>query len=92
METVQSERPFPLEVSVTNEELDQEILLCVRRLKPQAKEKVLRYVRRHLRQQNEAALKELRDLFAASGCDLSAEVIDEARREAWGNFGNRDVM
>ena len=36
-------------------------------------------------------LKSLRGLWKDLGFDLSAEEIDQARREAWGNFPREDI-
>jgi siroheme synthase (precorrin-2 oxidase/ferrochelatase) len=72
--------------------LEQAILDVVRALPPDKQEEVLNHAQ-HLREQIMQARRPRRvgrGLWANLNIDLSAEEIDEARREMWKNFPRDD--
>lgn len=72
--------------------LEQSILNAVRALPPQKQAEVLK-VAESLKHGAEPKRprKSGRGLWADLGVSLSAEDIDEARKEMWGNFPRNDV-
>jgi hypothetical protein len=80
-------------MSVTTVTVDA-VLNMLRQLPPRERLKVivqaLPEVERDLSEQRRP-LKSLRGLWKGLGFDISAEEIDEARREAWANFPREDI-
>lgn len=72
--------------------LEQSILNAVRALPPEKQAEVLK-IAESLKQDTGAKRprKSGRGLWADLGISLSAEDIDEARKEMWGNFPRSDV-
>jgi len=73
--------------------LEQAILDAVRELPPDKQQELLEHAE-HLRlqeKQSRTPRKSGRGLWADLNIDLSAEDIDEARREAWKNFPRDDI-
>jgi len=61
-------------------------------LSPEAQREVLDFVDfLHTRVVHSGPRKSLAGIWAALGIDLSADEIDEARREAWTEFPRRDI-
>lgn len=71
--------------------LEQSLIEAVRSLPPEKQQELLQHANR-LRQQTEPKkpLKSIRGLWADLGISLSAEEIDDARREMWRNFPRDD--
>jgi hypothetical protein len=72
--------------------LEQEILEALRELPPEKQQEVLAHAR-HLHSgegQPRTPRKSGRGLWADLNIDLSAEEIDETRREMWENFPRED--
>jgi hypothetical protein len=71
--------------------LEQSLIEAVRSLPPEKQQELLQHANQ-LRQQMEPKkpLKSIRGLWADLGISLSAEEIDEARREMWKNFPRDD--
>jgi hypothetical protein len=71
--------------------LEQSLIEAVRTLPPEQQQELLKHANQ-LREQTETKkpLKSIRGLWADLGISLSAEEIDEARREMWKNFPRDD--
>ena len=69
--------------------LEQAILDAVRALPAEKQQEVLDHVK-HLRHDTKQPRKSGRGLWADLNIDLSAEEIDEARREMWKDFPGDD--
>ena len=73
-------------------ELDKQILDRLMRLPPDRQREVLDFVEFLERKTAPTSGRPpLRGIFADLGVSLSAEEIDEARREAWSGFPREDV-
>jgi hypothetical protein len=73
-------------------ELDKQFLDRLKRLPPDRQREVLDFVEFLERKTAPAAGRTpLRGIFADLGVSLSAEEIDEDRREAWSGFPREDV-
>lgn len=66
--------------------IDSSILENLRRLSPEERKKVAEYVESLAAAKPRGPRKNPMGMFAHHGIDIPAEVIDEARREAWANF------
>ncbi|HEX4808177.1 MAG TPA: hypothetical protein VH325_04570 [Bryobacteraceae bacterium] len=72
--------------------IEQSILEVVRALPPEKQQEVLEHAER-LRQETKPTIpsKSIKALWADLGISLSAEEIDDARREMWKNFPRDDI-
>ena len=72
--------------------LEQSLIEVVRSLPPEKQQALLQHAHQLREQADEPKkpLKSIRGLWADLGISLSAEEIDEARREMWGNFPRDD--
>jgi hypothetical protein len=72
--------------------IEQAVLDGLKRLSPTRQQEVLDFI--EFLQKKEAPgqpRKSVRGLLAHTGGSVSAEDIDEARREMWGNFPREDI-
>jgi hypothetical protein len=77
---------------MTTEQIEQTVLEKFRMLPPDRQQEVLDFVE-FLEQKNGAKppRRSLKGLWADLGIHITAEEIDEARREMWGNFPREDI-
>ena len=73
-------------------ELENDVLLRLRRLPPEKQREVLDFVE-FLERKSAApeSLQSLQGAFADLRVNLSSEAIDEARKEAWSDFPRADI-
>lgn len=73
-------------------EFDKQILAKLKRLPPERQREVLDFVEFLERKSGPTSGRQpLRGIFADLGVSISAEEIDEARREAWSGFPREDI-
>lgn len=73
-------------------EFEQNLMAKIKRLPPERQREVLDFVEAQERKNSRTeGNPPLRGMFAHLGIHISAEDIDEARREAWAGFPREDI-
>ncbi len=72
--------------------IEQTLIEAVRSLPPEKQQELLEHANR-LRSEPEfrKSFKSIKDLWAGMGISISAEEIDEMRREMWKDFPREDI-
>jgi len=73
--------------------MDQSLMAKIAALSPEKQQQVAEFVDALLREhERPRERKSLRGISADLNVDISAEDIDEARREMWSNFPREDII